>query len=85
MTGGRDDGVNRLSDGLPGAWGLLDQDFAAHPATLIVDTSGTRIRGARFFPLERSELWKRISGNYVLVATVDGVRFYRNKGAPASP
>ncbi len=85
VTGGRDDGVNRLSDGLPGAWGLLDQDFAAHPASLIVDTSGTRIRGARFFPLERSELWQRISGNYVLLATVDGVRFYRNKAAPASP
>ncbi len=85
VSGGRDDGVARLSDGLPGAWGLLDQDFAAHPAALIVDTSGTRIRGARFYPLERSELWQRISGNYVLLATVDGVRFYRNKAAPPPP
>jgi len=81
VTGGRDDNVFRPSDGLPGAWALLDQDFAAHPAALIVDTSGTRIRGARFFPLERSELWQRISANYVLSATVEGVRFYRNKGA----
>jgi len=85
QTGGRDDGVARLSDGLPGAWALLDQDFAAHPATLIVDTSGTRIRGARFYPLERSELWQRIAGDYVLLATVDGVRFYRNRAAPVAP
>ncbi len=85
VSGGRDDGVAKPSDGLPGAWGLLDRDFAAHPASLIVDTSGTRIRGARFFPLERSELWQRISANYVLLATVDGVRFYRNRGAPPSP
>jgi len=85
VSGGRDDGVAKPSDGLPGAWALLDRDFAAHPASLIVDTSGTRIRGARFFPLERSELWQRISADYVLLATVDGVRFYRNRGAPASP
>jgi len=85
VSGGRDDGVARASDGLPGAWGLLDQDFAAHPAALIVDTSSTRIRGARFFPLERSELWQRIRGDYTLLASVDGVRFYRNKAAPPSP
>jgi hypothetical protein len=85
QTGGRDDGVARPADGLPGAWGLLDQDFAAHPATLIVDTSGTRIRGARFFPLERTALWQRIRGDYVLLATVDGVRFYRNKTPVPSP
>jgi uncharacterized membrane protein (UPF0136 family) len=85
VTGGRDDWVSRPSDGLPGAWALLDQDFAAHPAALIVDTSGTRIRGARFFPLDRTAFWGRIRGDYVLLGTVDGVRFYRNKAAPGPP
>jgi len=81
QSGGRDDGVARPSDGLPGAWGLLDEDFRAHPAALIVDTSEANIRGSKYFPLERTSLWVRIRNDYVLVTTVDGVRFYRHTGS----
>lgn len=77
QSGGRDIGVARPSDGMPGAWRLLDEDFQAHPATLIVDTSEANIRGSKFFPLDQTALWVRIRHEYVLVDTVDGVRFYR--------
>lgn len=81
QSGGRDDGIARPSDGMPGAWGLLDEDFRAHPAALIVDTSEANIRGSKYFPLERTALWERIRHEYVLVNTVDGVRFYRYTGS----
>ncbi len=76
-SGGRDEGIARPSDGLPGAWDLLDEDFRSRPAALIVDTSEADIRGSKYFPLERTSLWERIRKDYVLVDTVDGVRFYR--------
>ncbi|MFN2608642.1 MAG: glycosyltransferase [Acidimicrobiales bacterium] len=79
-TGGRPAGTEQPSDGLPGGWALLDQDLQAHPAALIVDTTGARIRGSQYYPLDRTQIWSRVSRQYVLVGTLGGVRFYRYTG-----
>jgi hypothetical protein len=79
-TGGRTPQSGREADGLPGGWGMLDQDFRDHPAALIVDTTGASIRGSQYHPFDRTELWSRIHQDYVLLGTSDGVRFYRYTG-----
>lgn len=76
-SGGRDARRVRSSDGLPGAWDLLAEDFATSPPDLIVDTSGTSIRNARFHPIDASPLWPEVVDHYRVVHTVDGVTFYR--------
>ncbi|HEX2272894.1 MAG TPA: glycosyltransferase family 39 protein [Acidimicrobiales bacterium] len=79
-SGGRDPGTGAPTDGLPGAWAMLDRDLQAHPADLIVDTSPAGIRNSEYYPLEGTSLWERIRHDYELTGTLDGVRFYRYVG-----
>ena len=79
-SGGRDPGTGDPTDGLPGAWAMLDQDLRAHPAGLIVDTSPAGIRNSQYHPLDQTSLWQRIQHDYTLIATLDEVRFYRYVG-----
>ena len=80
-SGGRDPGTGASTDGLPGAWAMLDQDLQAHPAALIVDTSPAGIRNSQYYPIEDTALWDHIRHDYQLIGTLDGVRFYRYVGA----
>jgi len=79
-SGGRDPGTGSSEDGLPGAWGMLDEDLRAAPAALIVDTSPAGIRNSEFYPLEQTALWERIRDDYESLGDIDGVRFYRYVG-----
>ena len=84
-SGGRDPGTGSSDDGLPGAWGMLDQDLRADPAQLIVDTSPAGIRNSEFYPLDQTALWDRIRDDYTLLGDLDGVRFYRYVGPRSGP
>ena len=82
-SGGRDAGIGDASDGLPGAWTMLEADVRVHPPALIVDTSPAGIRNSEHYPLERTSIWERIRREYQLAGTLDGVRFYRHVGGGA--
>jgi hypothetical protein len=76
-SGGRPPGTARPEDGLPGGWSLLEQDLRARPPALIVDTTEAHIRNSQYYRLDRTEVWSRIRDDYILLGTIDGVRFYR--------
>jgi dolichyl-phosphate-mannose-protein mannosyltransferase len=77
-SGGRPPGTSRPEDGLPGGWGLLEQDLRRHPPALIVDTTEAHIRNSHYYRLDRTAVWSRIHDDYILLGTLDGVRFYRH-------
>jgi hypothetical protein len=76
-SGGRPAQGATPSEGLPGAYALLEQDFAAHPPALIVDTTGANIRSSRYYPLDTTRFWTTERAHYQPVATVQGAVFYR--------
>ncbi len=76
-SGGRPNGSGDASDALPGAWAMLDDDLAEHPADLIVDTSTASIRQQEYYPLSATPLWEMVTTSYHLVDVIDGVRLYR--------
>ena len=77
-SGGRPPGTARPEDGLPGGWSLLEADLREHPPALIVDTSEAHIRNSQYYRLDRTAIWSRIRDDYILLGTLDGVRFYRH-------
>ena len=82
-SGGRPPAGGTPAEGIPGAWSMLDADFATTRPALVVDTSPARIRGSQYYPLSSSQLWPTIQSRYVLVATLEGVAFYRRIPVPA--
>ncbi len=78
-SGGRPPGTARPADGLPGGWSLLDEDLRRRPPALIVDTTEAHIRNSQYYRLDRTPVWSRIRSEYILLGTLDGVRFYRHE------
>ncbi len=77
-SGGRSPASARPEDGLPGGWALLEQDLREHPPALILDTTEAHIRNSQYYRFDRTAVWSRIRAGYILLGTLDGVRFYRH-------
>jgi hypothetical protein len=76
-SGGRPQGGATASDGIPGAWTMLAQDFANTPPDLIVDSSTTDIRGANYYPLWDTSLWPTVEAHYRAIGSVEGFELYQ--------
>jgi hypothetical protein len=76
-TGGRPNGTSGAADAMPGAWAMLASDFHHHLPDLIVDTTAGDIRQSLLYPMQGTWLWTLVRDEYRLVATLDGVRFYK--------
>jgi hypothetical protein len=83
-SGGRQQGAANSSDGLPGAWTMLEQDMAAHPPTLIADTTAAHVRGSQYYPLQRTPIWPVVQREYREVEVVDNVAIYEVRTVPVS-
>jgi hypothetical protein len=83
-SGGRPVVGATADEGVPGSWAMLADDFGAHPPDLIVDTSNTDIRGARYYPLASTPLWATVQNDYRLIGSVDGVRLFRRVSSRSS-
>jgi hypothetical protein len=83
-SGGRQQGAANTSDGLPGAWTMLEQDMAAHPPTLIADTTAAHVRGSQYYPLQQTPIWPVVQREYREVEVVDHVALYEVRTPPAS-
>ncbi|MDQ1487598.1 MAG: hypothetical protein QOJ23_112 [Actinomycetota bacterium] len=75
-SGGRPNGRAGLKEAMPGAWTMLAADFRAKLPDLVVDTTGGDIRQSAYYPMSSTWLWPLVQGNYRLIDTLDGVRFY---------
>ncbi len=75
-SGGRVQGAATSSDGLPGAMEMLEDDVAAHPPTVIVDTTDAHVRGSQYYPLRRTPIWAFVKADYRRVTTVDHMQVY---------
>jgi hypothetical protein len=69
-------------DTKPDVWPLLQQDLAAHPPKLIVDTAAANWSDFVMYPMSDYPVLARfVTGQYSAVATVDGVVIYARNGA----
>jgi hypothetical protein len=81
-SGGRQQGAANASDGLPGAWQMLEQDIAAHPPTLIADTTAAHVRGSQYYPLQQTPIWPTVRREYREVEVVDNIAIYEVRTPP---
>jgi hypothetical protein len=84
-SGGRTQGAATASDGLPGAWAMLEEDISKHLPTVIADTTNADVRGSQYYPLRATEIWPVVKSHYDKVATVDGVQIYELRGVHPPP
>jgi hypothetical protein len=75
-SGGRVQGASTSSDGMPGAWEMLEADVSAHLPTVIVDTTNADVRGSQYYPLRKTPIWPVVRADYRLVTTVDHMQVY---------
>jgi hypothetical protein len=83
-SGGRPDGTPGLGDALPGAWAMLVSDFRRRLPDLIVDTTAGGFRQSELYPMSDTWLSPLVRIRYRMVATLDGVLFYRLQPAVAT-
>jgi len=76
-SGGRPQGTGGETDGVPGAWNMLSEDFERSLPDLILDVSTTTIRHQQYYPMARTLIWPIVQRHYEAIGSVDGVRLYR--------
>jgi hypothetical protein len=79
-SGGRPVTAGQPTDGVPGAWEMLSDDFERALPDLIVDTSTTTIRNQEYYPLSGTVIWPIVLRHYRSIGSVDGVQLYRLVG-----
>jgi hypothetical protein len=76
-SGGRPEGIGGATNGVPGAWDMLSEDFERRLPDLILDVSTSTIRHQQYYPMSRTLIWPIVERHYRPIGSVDGVRLYR--------
>lgn len=84
-SGGRSAGSGRPSDGIPGAWGMLESAFGREPPAVIVDTSPARLRGFGHYPLLATRIGPWVESHYRVARRVAGVMLWVPRTHPQPP